>query len=341
VDLRCDHSLQRTVLRLARFPYVVRPGRNEVVGEKREIMTSDSRPSGPLLPWLQLIRIPTVFTAMADIFLGFILVKGTFDPVDEFIPLIGISVCLYWTGMILNDYFDRAIDAEQRPGRPIPSGRISAQVALGVAIFLNATGLAIAFSLSQNTLIVAGALSACVWLYDGALKKTPLAPVFMGGCRFFNVMLGASMSSTGALWCLPVVMVASGLGIYIAGLTWFARTEAATSSKRVLWAATAIVNSGIAILLLTIVSMPEKPHVQWILMAMGVVTVTIQRRLAKAIHNPTPAFVQTAIKTMLLSLVMFDAIIVLYVTAPTTTYAAATAALMIPALVLSRFIPMT
>jgi 4-hydroxybenzoate polyprenyltransferase len=307
-------------------------------------MTSDAetpRSSNLLLAWLQLIRVPTVFTAMADIFLGFLLVKATFDPVGEFLPLVGVSVCLYWTGMILNDYFDREVDAKERPGRPIPSGRIAAKEAFGVAVSLNAIALAVAFSLGTNSLIVASAITACVWLYDGVLKKTPYAPLFMGGCRFFNVMLGASTSGTGALWCAPVVLVATGFGTYIAGVTWFARTEVATSSKKQLWAATAIVNSGIAILLYTIVSLPEKKHVQWVLIAMGVITVTIQRRLARAINNPSPVMVQTAIKTMLLSLVMLNAVVVLYVTYPPTYYAIATAALIVPAIVLARWIPMT
>ena len=305
-------------------------------------MTSDSeiaRPSHPLLAWLQLVRVPTVFTAMADIFLGFVLVNLSFDPVTNFLPLLGISVCLYWTGMILNDYFDRAIDAQQRPGRPIPSGRVTPQAALGVALVLNATGLGVAYSLGTNSLIVAGSISACVWLYDGVLKKTPLAPIFMGGCRFFNVMLGASTS--GALWCAPVVIVALGLGTYIAGLTWFARTEATTSGRTRLWAATAVVNAGIAILLYWIVRIPEKPNVLLTLCAIGVVTVTIQRRLARAIRNPSPAMVQTAIKTMLLSLVVLDAIVVQYVTYPESSYAIGTVSLLVPALLLARRIPMT
>lgn len=276
---------------------------------------------------------------MADIFLGFLLVKRGFEPITEFLPLIGISVCLYWTGMILNDYFDRDIDANERPNRPIPSGRISPAGALFVAMFLNVTGLGVAFSIGRNTAIVACCITACVWLYDGAFKKTPVAPIFMGGCRFFNVMLGASMSPTGELWCAPNVMVAAGLGVYIAGLTWFARTEASTSKRGQLWGATAVVNLGIIVLLFTILELPKQPHLAGALIAMGVVTVTIQRRLARAISDPIPLNVQTAIKTMLLSLVVLDAVLVLYATEG--TYAIATAALIIPALLLSKWIPMT
>ena len=33
-------------------------------------------------------------------------------------------------GMALNDYADREIDAVERPGRPIPSGRVTPEFAL-------------------------------------------------------------------------------------------------------------------------------------------------------------------------------------------------------------------
>ena len=35
--------------------------------------------------------------------------------------LVGASSCLYLAGMVLNDYFDRDKDAQERPARPIPS----------------------------------------------------------------------------------------------------------------------------------------------------------------------------------------------------------------------------
>ena len=39
--------------------------------------------------------------------------------------LVASSSCLYLAGMALNDYADRDVDAVERPGRPIPSGRVS------------------------------------------------------------------------------------------------------------------------------------------------------------------------------------------------------------------------
>ena len=48
-----------------------------------------------MMAWLRLVRLPTVFTAMADIFLGFLLVSGgAFEPVGSFALLL---VCLLYT----------------------------------------------------------------------------------------------------------------------------------------------------------------------------------------------------------------------------------------------------
>ena len=52
--------------------------------------------------------------------------------------LVAASSCLYLAGMALNDYADREVDAVERPGRPIPSGRVSPGFALGLAGALTA-----------------------------------------------------------------------------------------------------------------------------------------------------------------------------------------------------------
>ncbi|MEK8227549.1 UbiA family prenyltransferase [Oerskovia sp. M15] len=46
--------------------------------------------------------------------------------------------------MALNDYADRELDAVERPERPLPSGRVSPEQALGVATGLTAAGLVLA-----------------------------------------------------------------------------------------------------------------------------------------------------------------------------------------------------
>ena len=62
------------------------------------------------------------------------------------------------------------------------------------------------------------------WLYDRRLKGTLIAPLGMGACRFLNVLLG--MSAAAEPWYEVHWLIAAAVGIYIAGVTWFARTEA-------------------------------------------------------------------------------------------------------------------
>jgi len=302
---------------------------------------SPERPTGGKgLALLQLVRIPTVFTAMADIFLGFLLTRPSLAPVDTFAFLLAASVCIYWTGMILNDYFDRDVDGQERPGRPIPSGRIPAGSALKLGVMLNVAGLGLAACAGQLSLQIALLLTLCVWLYDGVLKKTPLAPLLMGSCRLFNVLLGASASPTGTMWWCPQMHVAIGLGIYVCGLTWFARQEAKTSARPQLISASFVINAGLATLFGFVHTAPDNSQRETAMFVLAVISVTIVRRLLRAISQPEPARVQTAIKMMLLSLIMLDATLVLFATgAP--ALAIAVALLMLPAFLLARWIPMT
>lgn len=303
-----------------------------------EDQTAPPAGGGTALAFLQLVRIPTVFTAAGDIFLGFLLTHRSLAPVPTFVMLLVVSVCHYWTGMILNDYFDRDVDAQERPGRPIPSGRISASQAFRLAIALNAIGLAVAACVGMKTLIVAVALTAALWLYDGALKKTLLAPLLMGSCRFLNVMLGAS-DSPGDFWC-PHIYVPIGLGVYIVGVTWFARQEATASSRWQLMGGSMVVTLGLAVLVTFVMFGEPQAQRETSLFVLAMIAITIFRRLTRAITDPSPQRVQTAIKMMLLSLLMLDATLIVYVT-DNAIYGACVAGMLLPAFLLARRIPMT
>ena len=62
-----------------------------------------------MLPYLQLLRLPTVFTAMADIVLGRLLLNDrTLEPYPAFFTVLAASCALYLSGMLFNDVFDVA-----------------------------------------------------------------------------------------------------------------------------------------------------------------------------------------------------------------------------------------
>lgn len=295
------------------------------------------------LALIQLVRLPNVFTAMADIFLGFALTHGSLEPVPQFLMLLAASVCHYWAGMIFNDVFDKDVDLRERPLRPIPSGRVSVKLATTLGIVLNIVGIGLAAAVGLNSFYVALALSAAIYLYDGPLKRTPLGPVAMGSCRFFNVLLGASAMPVveGELSLLVQALhVAAGLGVYVAGLTWFAKQEAKWSNRGMLVGAAVVINLGLAILLGFILNVPTQMDRSTPMILLAVITLTVVRRLVTAIIEPAPDNVQLAIKIMLLSLVMLDAMLVVFTTGQ-PVLGVMTAALLVPAFVLAKWIPMT
>jgi hypothetical protein len=296
-----------------------------------------------LLAWLQLCRLAAVLTAMADIFLGYLLTHNSLESQPEFSLLLGASSCLYLAGMVFNDVFDREVDARERPKRPIPSGRVAVRGAVNFGAILVVGGLALAGAAGMNSLIVAGLLTTAIFLYDGLLKSTIVGPVVMGLCRFLNVMLGASAASAAAaVWSLPQLHVAAGLAIYIVGVTWFARNEAGTSSKAQLAAAMGTVNLGLALLVAFVLNwQPASGEVQMrSALAIGLIALVVNRRLFTALFDPVPAKVQGAIRTMLLSIIMLDATLVFFARED-STYAIVVALLLIPATLLGRVLAIT
>jgi 4-hydroxybenzoate polyprenyltransferase len=129
----------------------------------------------------------------------------------------------YVGGMYLNDYFDRAIDAQERPDRPIPAGEISAN-AVAIAGFAMLGAGVILLALTGVAAAVAGlVLAGLILVYDRFHKGINLSPVTMGLCRAF-VYFGAAAAVAGGV-SLPVALAGFALAAYVAGITYAARQE--------------------------------------------------------------------------------------------------------------------
>jgi len=299
---------------------------------------------GRVRAYLQLLRLPNVFTAMADIVLGFLFTHQRPEPVAHFALLVLASSLMYLAGMVLNDYFDQEQDKRERPFRPIPSGRVAARTAQRLGFGMLAAGVAtsglVAFVAGNaRPVLVSVVLAGVIVLYDIGAKRTPVGPVVMGACRMFNVLLGMSLASRA--W-LPVdVVVAGGIGVYIIGLTTFARSEARMSSRLQLILGLVIVLAGIGLLASLPrwerglewppINIPDRWYVFW-----GLIALLIAWRMIKAIRNPRPELVQSAVRNGIFSLVILDAGAVLAV----QDYRAGLAilALLIPTITLGRWI---
>src|SRR5215210_7794934 len=142
-----------------------------------------------------LVRLPSVLSVPGDVLLGTTTSARGEHPL-RIAGLTAASSCLYMAGMALNDYADRDVDAKERPKRPIPSGRLSAQFALRLASGLSAASLGLAYTAGgRRALEVALPLAATVWAYDLALKKTPWGPLSMAACRSLDILMGSSLGS--------------------------------------------------------------------------------------------------------------------------------------------------
>src|ERR1700731_1070496 len=99
-----------------------------------------------LRAYAQLVRLPNVFTALADIGLAG-LASGALTPNAPprvwlaFGFLLLASACLYCGGMVWNDIFDMEQDRLERPFRPLPSGKVQRATAIQLGGTLLAAGL--------------------------------------------------------------------------------------------------------------------------------------------------------------------------------------------------------
>ncbi|TFD59471.1 4-hydroxybenzoate polyprenyltransferase [Cryobacterium sp. Hh7] len=151
----------------------------------------------------RLVRLPAALTAPGDTLAGAAASGRSLGPHTVLLPLC--STLIYWAGMALNDYADRALDAVERPERPIPSGDVTPAEALTVAIVLTAAGVAVAaLSGGRRALAVALPLAASVWAYDLVFKSTPFGPVSMAATRLLDVLLGAGSVRSGLSAALTV-----------------------------------------------------------------------------------------------------------------------------------------
>ena len=67
---------------------------------------------------------------------------------------------------VVNDWFDRHVDAVNEPERPIPSGRIPGRWGLAIAILTSALSLAVAAAFGRWVLVPAALGTALSWAYS-------------------------------------------------------------------------------------------------------------------------------------------------------------------------------
>jgi 4-hydroxybenzoate polyprenyltransferase len=253
--------------------------------------------------YLELLRPPNVVTAIADVLAGYA-VAGRAQP--RALPwVIAATVCLYAGGVVLNDFFDRGVDAVERPERPIPSGRVPAARAAALGGALLVAGIGAATQATPSAAGVAAAIAALVLVYDARAKRHPIAgPVCMGTCRGLNLLLGVSIEA-GALraeWPLGLLPL-----LYIAAVTAVSRGEVHGGRKPV--ATFALISLALVLAGLTAVAISSTAGRVAALVLAAVLAYRVLPPYWRVRKNPEPATIRRAVKAGVLSLVLLDSTI--------------------------------
>ena len=130
-----------------------------------------------------------------------LLFTGSFTVTDLVVrTLIAFAaMCLASSGTYaLNDALDAPKDRlhSKKKSRPVASGEVTLEVAVGLGLALMALGTTLAFSLNRASGFVVLAYLVLQALYNGALRRIPIADVFGLSIGFvLRAMLGAT-----AIW---------------------------------------------------------------------------------------------------------------------------------------------
>lgn len=259
-----------------------------------------------LWAYLQLLRPANIITAWADIMAGFA-ASGYFIQVD-IVPLLWLLLAttgLYGGGIVFNDVFDAELDAQERPERPIPSGRVSRTGASLLGSSLLILGVVGAVQVSWVSMVLALAIATSALLYDAFGKHQPIfGPINMGFCRGGNLLLGVSVvpSLIGEYWFLALIPIG-----YIAAITALSRGEVHGGK----------LSTGITALLLIVavifgllgLGLLTNYQVLTALPFLILLTIRVLIPFIKAARQPTPEQIRIAVKTGVLFLIVLDSTI--------------------------------
>lgn len=291
-------------------------------------MSSNARATPSFWLWAQLVRLPAVFTVVADVSAAFLLVSRGRGDVLSWALVVAGAVALYWAGLILNDVFDLAEDRRERSGRPLASGKLAVGPARAVGWGLLALGVIVAAAsgyvpghaegASWLPALVAVILALMIVAYDGPLKNTPLAPALMGGCRVLSFLLGAAAAlpppiidvELGLSGVFPrhVIAIAAGFGIYVMGITTISRREAIGGRSPDL--VTGLFVTVVGALVLAFGPQYAEPRPNWFVsvertfpILIFLILAPILMRLLRLLRDPSTERIQYAVRIGILTII--------------------------------------
>ncbi len=172
-----------------------------------------------LVAVLRLARVSNLPTVWSNVLAASVLAGGLGASALAWV-LVAMSA-LYTGGMVLNDAFDRKIDARERPERPLPSGQISLAAVWIIGWALLAAGVIVLASFGPGGTMGGAALAVAILLYDAWHKGNPLSPIIMGVCRALVYVTTAL--AAGAALSPAIIGAALALLSYVIALTQLAK----------------------------------------------------------------------------------------------------------------------
>jgi 4-hydroxybenzoate polyprenyltransferase len=263
--------------------------------------------------YLELMRPANIVTAFADILAGFAVAGGVVSFTGEaaFISHEGLwwlllsTFGLYGGGVVFNDVFDAELDAEERPERAIPSGRVSKLEASFLGTLLHVLGILSAFQVNQTAGFIALTVAILTIIYDSKAKHSVIfGPLFMGLCRGGNLLLGISIVP-GILfqsWFLAFIPI-----VYIASITLISRGEVSGGSRMHGFIAVGMLTA-VIIALLIFAFIPDYRLLTALPFLLLFAWMVLPAYLNAAI-NPEALTIKNAVKRGVLSLIFLNSVL--------------------------------
>ncbi|HUB79204.1 MAG TPA: UbiA-like protein EboC [Bryobacteraceae bacterium] len=249
----------------------------------------------------EMMRPANTVTALGDVLAGFA-VAGLAG-LEKLPWLLAAGMALYAGGVTMNDFFDRRLDAAERPERPIPSGRAGARSAafLGMALLL--AGVACGFRAAPVSGAIAGALASLALAYDAVFKHIPLAgPLAMGSCRGLDLLLGVSANggALAARWYVAAIPLA-----YIAGVTLLSAGEVHGGSRlRAGFSAGLLLAASLGAL---VMGASSGMRIASVCVLLALLAWRVGPAFYRACANPDGSRIRAAVRAGVISLVFLDA----------------------------------
>jgi 4-hydroxybenzoate polyprenyltransferase len=265
--------------------------------------------------YLQLTRPANIVTAIADIWAGFAVAGGALvifadetvliqSPVFQNLLWLTLStIGLYGGGVAFNDVFDAALDAKERPERPIPSGRVSKGNAAWMAFLLLVIGVVAALMVGPISGLIALIVAGLAVLYDYWGKhQSIIGPINMGLCRAGNLLLGVSAFPVmlKSYWFLGIIPL-----VFVAAITMISRGEVHGKNRKALI-------GGFAMYCLIILALIDLAYFEGknplhVIPFLVLFAYMIFPPLIKAIRSQIPQMIGKAVKAGVISLIILNA----------------------------------